>query len=121
MTQKAANRNAVEIRTFRGTRKSSVYREHLLPQNAFAEILAAGKRHGLAAVASLDRRGPQELDKRNAHRVADELGRLRADGELVELDDDLASIAELARWCARASAASWMKIEVKALRAAGSR
>ena len=118
MTREAANRKAVQIRAFRGTRRSSVYREHLLPQKAFVEILAVGKRDGLAALASLDRRGPHELDKQNAHRVPDEVGRLRAGGELVELDEDLAAIAELARWCARASAAAWMKIEVRALNAA---
>ncbi len=47
--------------------------------------------------------------------MADEAGSLRASGELIELDGDLTSIAELARWCARASEASWMKIEEKAV------
>jgi hypothetical protein len=66
-------------------------------------------------LSSLDRSGPHELDKQNAHRLADEAGSLRASGELIELDDDLATIAELARWCARASGASRMKIEDKVL------
>ncbi len=106
---------AIEIRAFRGTRKSSVYLEHVLPKNAFIRILAAGERRGLAALSLLDEHGPYELDKQNAHQVADEAGSLRASGELIELDDDLTSIAELARWCARASEASWMKIEEKAV------
>ncbi len=105
---------AIEIRAFRGTRKSSVYLEHVLSKNAYRRILAAGERRGLAALSLLDEHGPYELDKLNAHRVADEAGSLRASGELIELDDDLTSIAELARWCARSSETSWMKIEEKA-------
>ena len=60
--------------------------------------------------------GPYELDKENAHQVADEAGSLRASGELIELGTTISPpIAELARWCARASEASWMKIEEKAV------
>jgi hypothetical protein len=116
MTPEAAGCRTVEIRAFRGTRRSSVYREHILPRHAFVRILAAGERHGLVVLSSLDQPGPHELDKHNAHRVADEAGSLRVSGDLIELDDELAAIAELARWCARASDPSWMKIATPAAR-----
>ena len=43
--------------------------------------------------------------------LADEATSIRASGELPDLDEDLTAIAEVARWCAHASADSWMKIE----------
>lgn len=100
----------VEIRAFRGTRRASVYREHALSENDFARILAAGTARGLSLLASLHHDGPHELDKERAQRLADEITDVRMSGELPELDRDLTAIAEVARWCSRASDQSWLKI-----------
>ena len=102
---------AVEIRAFRGSRRTSVYREHVLSERAFAQIVAAGERKELALLSSLEQFGPHELDKRKAAQLADETTSIRTSGELLELDEDLTAIAEVARWCAHASADSWLKIE----------
>jgi hypothetical protein len=87
---------SVAIRAFRGTRRSSVYREHVLDEAAY-ERMAAG--------------WPRELDKAGARRLAEELTALRASAALLDLDDDLTAIAELARWCARAGGDGWLRIE----------
>jgi hypothetical protein len=101
----------VEVRAFRGTRQASVYREHVLSDTRFARIVAAGATAGLSLLSSLDPYGPHVLDKAGAQRLAEETSRLRISGELPDLDDDLTAIGEVARWCARASDNSWMRIE----------
>jgi hypothetical protein len=104
----------VEVRAFRGTRRSSVYRSHLLSAKAFARIRAAGERKGfplLSCLSSLGQSGHHDLNKKGAREMADEATSIRSSGDLPELDDDLTAIAEVARWCARASDDSWMKIE----------
>jgi hypothetical protein len=88
-----------------------VYREHVLSTKVFARILQVGARRGLALLASLDQYGPHRLDKRKAQQLADETGSIRRAADLPDLDSDLTAIAEIARWCARASGQSWMKIE----------
>src|ERR1700730_11883607 len=107
----AGGRESVEIRSFRGTRRTSVFREHVLSENAFARILALGERQQLPLLSSLDKCGPHKLTKAEAQQLADEAGSLRSGGELRDLDADLTALAEVARWCARASGDSWMKIE----------
>jgi hypothetical protein len=104
-------REPVEIRAFRGTRRRSVYREHVLCERAFRRILAAGEQNGLPLLATLDLYGRHELDKRRARALAEETTSLRISGELPDLDDDLTMVAEVARWCARASEGSWLRIE----------
>jgi len=106
----AEPRLSVEIRAFRGTRRASVYREHVLPEQVFARMLEVGERRGLALLSSIDQHGPHELDKQTARRLAEEATSLRMSGELPDLDDDLIAVCELARWCARASDDSWMRI-----------
>ena len=102
---------AVTIRAFRGARRSSVYREHVVSGAVFARILAAGKQRELAALASLDSIGAHEVDKREARQLADEVGLLRERSELPDLDGDLTAFAFVARWCARASGKAWLTIE----------
>jgi predicted house-cleaning noncanonical NTP pyrophosphatase (MazG superfamily) len=94
-------RESIEIRAFRGTRRTSVYREHVLSESAFGRILGAGR--DLSLLSSLDLDGRHELDKQGSRQLAEEATELRMSGELPELDDDLTVIAELARWCAHAS------------------
>ena len=101
----------VEIRAFRGTRRASVYRDHVLREESFARILAAADEQGLALLSSLDQHGPHELDKAASMRLAEQLTQLRSSGALVDLDDDLVSLAEVARWCARAGEDAWLRIE----------
>jgi hypothetical protein len=102
----------VEVRGFRGTRQASVYRDLVLPGPAFVHMLEAAERHGLPLLVSLARPGPQELDKAQARGLAEELTRLRTSGELPDLDEDLTSLAELARWCAHARREDgWLRLE----------
>jgi hypothetical protein len=103
-------RGSVEIRAFRGTRRTSVYRGHVVSESAFGRILAVGSRRDLSLLSSLDRSGRHELDKSVANQLAHEATALRMSGELPELDGDLTVIAELARWCAHASGDSWLTI-----------
>ena len=81
----ALDSEAVEIRAFRGSRRASVYREYVLSERAFAQILAAGERKELALLSSLDQYGHHELDKRKAAQLADEATRIRTSGELLDL------------------------------------
>ena len=101
----------VQIRAFRGTRRSSVYREHVLARAAFTRIIQAAEQAGFTLLTSLDQHGLHELDKANARGLAEELTRMRASAALPELDDDLTAIARVAGWCGRAAEDSWLRIE----------
>jgi hypothetical protein len=101
----------VELRTFRGSRRKSVYRAHVVAAAAFEQIVESGTARDLALLASFDRHGTRELDKEDARQLAAEADELRMSGDLLDLDGDLVAIAELARWCGRAPARSWMTIE----------
>jgi hypothetical protein len=101
----------IEIRAFRGTRRSSVYRRYVVSANAFLRILGTAEQHGLERLSSLDPHGPHHLDKSEAQQMADELGSIRSRLELPDLDAELTAIAEVARWCGRAAGNAWMKIE----------
>ena len=101
----------VEIRAFRGTRRASVYREHVLADGAYDRIVAAAARRGLALLPSLARGEPHELDKRSSRRLAGETTDVRMSGELPELDRDLVAIVEVARWCARSPGDAWLRIQ----------
>lgn len=97
----------VEVRAFRGTRRSSVYRAHSVGGNVAARIRAAAAALGLPLLASL---APGELDKDDARRLADELNRLRTSAALLELDSELTALAAVANWCARATGRAWLRI-----------
>ena len=101
----------VEVRAFRGTRRASVYREHVLRERDYARILAAGAACALSLLSSLRRHRRHELDKASAKRLADEATDLRISGELPDLDGELTAVAEVARWCAHSSNASWLRID----------
>jgi hypothetical protein len=92
------------VRAFRGTRRSSIYREYVLADEVLDQILAAAGRSGLTG----------ELDQDEARRLAEELDGVRASAALLELDDELTAIAELARWCGRAADEAWLRIEQRA-------
>ena len=101
----------VEIRAFRGTRQASVYRDLVVPRSTFVRILEAAERQGLPLLTSLVQQGPHELGKDQTHDLAAEMTVLRSSGELIDVDDDLTSLAELARWCAHAREGAWLTIE----------
>ena len=110
-SQHADSGGPVEIRAFRGSRRRSVYREHVLPESHFERIRASAKKRGLPIVAALDFRNRHELDKRRARALAAEANALRVSAELPDLDDDLTEIAEIAHWCARASGGAWLQVD----------
>jgi hypothetical protein len=97
----------VEVRAFRGTRRSSVYRAHSVGGGEAARIRAAAAALDLPLLASL---APAELDKREARRLAAELARLRASATLLELDAELTALAAVANWCARATGRAWLRV-----------
>jgi hypothetical protein len=99
----------VEARAFRGTRKKSVYRSHPLGYRDLVRIATAGEHSNLPLVAALAAL-PCEVEKADAERLAAELSELRRSGSLLDLDDDLTSLAELERFCARARAGAWLTV-----------
>jgi hypothetical protein len=105
-----ARGDAVAVRAFRGTRRTSVYQEHVVDARSFRRIVETAERKELPVLSSLDGRGAREVDKHAAHRLADELTQLRRGGELLELDDELVAIAAVASWCARSRERAWLRI-----------
>jgi hypothetical protein len=83
------------IRGFRGTLRSSVYREHLVSDAVLTSVVETAEQQGLPLLASLG--ADRELNKAEARQLAGELDALRARQELPELDRDLVAIAEVAR------------------------
>jgi hypothetical protein len=86
-----------------------VYRGHVLESEDLDRIAEAGRRAGFDLVASLSS-SPNELGKENARRLATELSELRVGAELLDLDDDLTALAELARFCARTRGRAWLTL-----------
>lgn len=99
--------DTVRFRAFRGNRRSSIYREHVVDKAAVELIRDAAARERLPLLAYLDE---CELDKDDARRLADEATSLRAEASLLELDADLIAIAEVGNWCARSREGSWLRI-----------
>jgi hypothetical protein len=101
---------ALDVRAFRGSRRASVYREHVLGHETFARMLERGRELGLPLLSALDEYGRHELDMDQARQLAEEIEAVRA-GESDELAHDLDSIASVARWCADAPERdSWLTI-----------
>jgi hypothetical protein len=98
--------DGVAIRAFRGTRRSSVYRECLVSEKVFGRLLATGETRGLPLLSSLDSRGPHELDKKRSRRFAEEAAVV----EDAVNEPDFAAIVEIALWCAHAKGNSWLRI-----------
>jgi hypothetical protein len=81
-----------------------------MPENVFASMLKAGRRYKLPLLSSLNQHQAAELDQDQAHRLSNEVETVLAAPEFYELDQDLAKIADLARWCARSRQRSWLTI-----------
>ena len=101
----------LEVRAFRGTRRSSRYRAHVLRADDLDRIREAAAPEGLQLLASLPTAEPHELGKEEARSLAEEITTLRAAASLLELDAELTALAELARWCGRASHGAWLRIQ----------
>lgn len=95
------------FRAFRGSRRSSVYREHVVSADAISRISESAAAARLPLLAYLDE---CELDRDDAKRLADEATSLRAEASLLDLDPDLTAIAEVANWSARSRERSWLRI-----------
>ncbi len=102
----SASARVVSIRAFRGTRRSSVYRECLVPERVFSDIVAAGEGHSLPTLSSLDAAGPHQLDKGHARKLAREVAAI---GTPLH-EPHLTALIDIARWCAHAKATSWLTI-----------
>lgn len=89
----------IVARAFRGTRRTSVYRDHAVDAAVLGRIAEASRRAGLAIAPSLTS-VPREL----------ELSELRRAAEVLDLDGDVTALAELARFCARARGDSWLTL-----------
>ena len=100
----------IELRAFRGTRRSSTYRAHAIPEVTAHGLTAAAEAGGFATLAAAARGEEGELDKRSARRLADEASSLRGSALALELDDDLTALAEVANWCARARGRAWLQV-----------
>jgi hypothetical protein len=103
-------RARVRVRAFRGSRRAADYLEHEMPENVFACMVKAGRRYKLPLLSSLHQHQPAELDKDQAHQLSNEVETVLAAPEFHELDQDLARIAAVARWCARSRQQSWLTI-----------
>jgi hypothetical protein len=101
----------IRFRAFRGTKRSSVYREHVVSAATLARIRDVAAREGLPLLASVE---PGDLDKSEARQLAEEATSVRAEATLLELDADLTAIAEVANWCAHARRGSWLSIGASA-------
>lgn len=101
-------RTVIEIRAFRGSRRSSVYRACVVPAPAAARMRRAADRHGLSGLASVLDPERGELPKETARRAAEDANALRLSGELLDVDEELLEVADLASWCSRARRGAWL-------------
>ena len=101
----------VEVRAYRGPRRASVRREHLVNEDLFPRALLLARAYRLHQLAGLDGYGPTELNKPQARRLADELGFLRTVVNDSLLEPHLTGMQEVADFCWRTSDDAWLLIE----------
>jgi hypothetical protein len=101
-------RTAIEIRAFRGSRRSSVYRACVVPEPAVERMRRVAGRQGLSGLASVLAPPDGDLPKETARRVAADANALRLSGELLDVDDELLEVADVASWCSRAPDGAWL-------------
>lgn len=97
----------VEIRALRGTQRSSVYRECVVPAELFRRLVTLGAARGLPSLSALDPGRPHKLDKRQSRRFAREVAAVQDSLR----DAEVAGIVEVALWCAHASRGAWLTIQ----------
>jgi hypothetical protein len=99
----------VELRAFRGSRRSAVYREVVVPGPVVARVVAEARAHELPLLSAFA--GARRLDRDQARALVAEIESLGGVHHSPELGPRLEQIAEVARWCARARRGSWLTIE----------
>jgi hypothetical protein len=67
-----ADNEPVEFRVYRGSRKASIYDEHVMPEDLFVRLTLLASAYQLHQLSSLDPYGPTELNAQQARRVAEE-------------------------------------------------
>jgi hypothetical protein len=103
--------DVLRVRAFRGTRRSSLFREQLLAAAAVDSLQQAAARRGLTTIGTLGRDRSERRSKQQAAQLADELGILLRQLDLPELDAQLTQLLALTRWCARARGGAWLTLD----------
>ena len=101
MATRESRSQVVEFRALRGSRRSAVYRTHVVEAGSLNRIVQAAAQKRLAQLGQLRGVRPMQLEPPAARDLANELTRLRADAVLPDLDADLVALAEVANWCGR--------------------
>ena len=83
-----------------------MYRECVVSDDLFRQLLAAGESHGLPSLSALDAYGPHKLDKQHARRFAREVASVHD----ALHEPKMAAVIEVALWCAHATDTSWLTI-----------
>jgi hypothetical protein len=105
-----ADDEPVEIRAHRGSRRASIYDEHVMPEDLFARMVSLASADKLHQLSSLDPYGPTELtpsrpgglQKRLLHRPS---------RERPAAEPHLTAIRRVADSCLTHSGDSWLLIE----------
>jgi hypothetical protein len=106
-----AENEPVELRAYRGKRRASTYREHVVPEELFVRTLLLASAYELHQLPTLDQYGPFELNKEQARRVDDEVAFLSTVVNDVLLAPHLEAISAVAAHCWRHSGDAWLHIE----------
>ncbi|HEV8460954.1 MAG TPA: hypothetical protein VGQ38_09620 [Gaiellaceae bacterium] len=100
----------VEVRAFRGTHRSAVYRSHSIERIALRRIVAVAIGERLPTLGQLSNEESLTFDAPEARRIAAEITQLRSAALLLDLDQDLAAIARVANWCGHARGTAWLTV-----------
>lgn len=109
--QRYEHGEVVEVRGYRGARRASIRREHVVNEDLFDRVLLLASAYKLHQVGSLDGYGPTELNKTQARSFADELGFLRTAVNDTLLEPHLAAMQAVADFCWRTTEDGWMVVE----------
>lgn len=106
-----ADDEPVEIRAYRGPQQTSVYKEHVIPEDLFSRLLHLASAYKLHQFQTLDPYGPFELNDQQARRLAEEVAFI---GRIVNDDllrPHLVAIKDVADYCWQHSGESRLVIE----------
>lgn len=100
--------DSIAVRSHRGSRRASVFREHVLSERRFDDLVELARAHGAAHVVAPDPYG-DELDKGRARRLADELRALRESAPEA-LAPHVAGLVDVFEYCAEAPDDAWAAV-----------
>jgi hypothetical protein len=101
----------VEVRAYRGPRRASVFREHLVPEDLFSRALMLARAYELHQLSALDPYGPFELNKEQARRISEEAAWLAALVNDPLLEPHLHGVRKAADFCWQYSGEAGLIIE----------